>query len=54
MGLKCKGKTNALVLFRGIWFWFGCSALVLKIEEKQTQFRIWVSNEKAKKCVSLV
>ena len=28
-------KKNALVLFRGIGFWFGCFALVLKIEENK-------------------
>ena len=28
-----KRQKNALVLFRGIGFWFGCFALVFKIEE---------------------
>ena len=30
-----KRQKNALVLFRGIGFWFGCFALVLKIEENK-------------------
>ena len=35
MVFKGKGKKNALVLFRGIGFWFGCFALVLKQKENR-------------------